>query len=165
MAGYASAVVAGALRGRSIAGTALALVLLASMVPEAASHYTGRRSLHIRDVVAFIDRSYQPGDRLLSFMTGFDHYSEGRYTMERRPGSAFENKNWGEVLRPYLENDGRLWIILPARRNPLNRRLEVWLTENAQLKWRRYEERFDYTHRGYQVFLVPDSKECVVLGP
>jgi 4-amino-4-deoxy-L-arabinose transferase-like glycosyltransferase len=141
-----------------IAAHALTLTLIVSMFPEMISHYTGRKSLDIRDTVAFVENVYQPGDRVLSFVAGFDHYSQNKYPMARRPGNPYDNgKAWAQVLQPYVVGAGRLWIVLPATRNPLANGLEGWLRANASLAWRKYEKRYDYTVKGYQIFVAGTS--------
>ena len=75
--------------------------------------------------------------------------------MERRPGSPYDMQiRWRPVLDEYAERSGRLWIIVPARRQQLNLTLQEWLGENASLVWRKYQTRYDYTFKGYEIFLV-----------
>jgi len=49
--------------------------------------------------------------------------------------------------------------VLPARRKLPAHGLESWLRQNAQLKWRKFEKRYDYTHRGYEIFLAPGKRD------
>ncbi|HXV77693.1 MAG TPA: glycosyltransferase family 39 protein [Candidatus Polarisedimenticolaceae bacterium] len=143
---------------RGLVNAALTVVVLATMMPEFISHYSGRLGLHLRQVTGFLERSAQPGDRVLPFVSGIDHYSGGSLEMVPRVGSPFTQRaDWSEVMDAAAGLPGRLWIVIPGARDPLAPGLETWLRDHAWLKWRRFEKRFDYTHHGYEVYLVVDE--------
>lgn len=155
--GYACEQVRLALRDRRVGGHALTAIVVVSMLPELISHYTGKATLDIREVVAFVDNAYRPGDRILN-NTGFSYYSRREIQLEPWFGNPYnDGKDWKAVLKPYAASAHRTWIILPIRRGPLAKGLETWLLSNARLVWRRYSKRFDYTFDGYQVFLVDEA--------
>jgi len=134
---------------------AITIILIASLMPEWVSHYSGKKSLDIRETVEFVAELYQPGDRVLTFETGFNHYSDHKYAKEQYPGHPYDNAvSWAQELQTYNDSDQRTWIILPVRRTPLAEGLENWLLENTRLVWRKNEKRYDYSVIGYQIFLV-----------
>ncbi len=146
------------LTGYGVGSYALAAVVTVSMVPELVSHYSGRTSLDFREVVGFVDRSYRPGDRILVFQSAFRYYASKEYMLEPYPGRPYGDKvDWQNTLKKYEAGPQRVWFILPVRRKPLARDLEAWLFDNASLVWRKYEKRYDYTVRGYQIFLAEST--------
>jgi len=131
----------------------LATLVITGMLPGFVSHYTDRGSLDIREVVDFINKAYRPGDRVMSFSTGFQYY--WKYPLEPHMSSP-RNKagNWESSLAPYREGNQRLWVVLRVMRRPLAPDLEHWLLNNASLAWRKSAVRYDFGTRGYEVFLV-----------
>lgn len=129
--------------------------VLFNMVPEFVSHYTDKKSLDVRDVVAFVNRNYQEGDRVVSTDAGFPYYFADHHPVEEDLGHTQDNQNdWNEVLDPYKDGTGRVWIVLRNARAPLARGLEQWLLKNATLVWRKSAVRYDADAQSYEVFLV-----------
>jgi uncharacterized membrane protein len=157
LAGYLCDRAAHAQLRQNIASFALAAVIVATMLPEFISYYTGRRTLDVREAIEFVENAYQPADRILSFVPGanFQFYAKGEYSLERYPGYPYDNAvDWKRALQPYKEGGRRLWILLPVRRHPLAEGLESWLLCNASLVWRKNELRYDYSVMGYEIFLA-----------
>ncbi len=137
------------------ASHALTVIVIASLLPEMVSHYVGRKTLDVREVVTFIDNVYQPGDQILSFVKEFDYYAGSKYPMEPHFSLPHTKKGgWEQALKPYQDGKRRVWIILRAWRRPLAKDFEAWLLRNSSLVWRKYEKRYDYTVKGYEIFLV-----------
>ena len=148
-----------ALLKHRFAAHALTIIVIASLLPEWVSYYTGRKSLDVRQAVAFVEDAYQPGDRILSFVKEFNYYTGNQYPIEPRLGLPRNNKvAWTQVLEPYQDGKQRVWIILRAWRKPLAKEFESWLLSNSSLVWRKYEKRYDYTVKGYEIFLVRGSE-------
>jgi uncharacterized membrane protein len=76
------------------ASYALLAMILATLTPELLSHYTGRRSLDVRDAVAYIDSARRPGDVVIAFPDEFDYYARDRFPVtpalgaSERPGAT-----------------------------------------------------------------------------
>lgn len=137
-----------------VAGSyALAVVLLVSAVPEFASHYTGHRSLDVRTAIAYIDRRLAPGDQVMPMVSGVPHYARAGFPLAFRPGSPFDGSlDWQVIMDSAAADAGRLWVVVPAGRLSYARGFSDWLGENAQLVWRAYESRYDYTVRGLEIY-------------
>ncbi len=146
-----------------LASYSLVIIVVVSLLPEMASHYTGKKSLDIREVVAVVEEAHRPGDRIFSLVPGanFKHYATRSYPIEPKyEGYPYDNDiPWEEVLQPYKDDRHRLWIILPIRRQSLAKNLENWLICNAALVWRKSEKRYDYTVKGYQVWRT-NGRSC-----
>lgn len=154
-AGYLCSDMSASMEKRRIAPHMLAIVLVTSLMPEFVSHYTGHASLDIRDTIAYIEKNSRPDDRILPFVSGYDHYSEKKHQIEQRLGNPYGGTiTWLPELEAHAIRPGRLWIIVPAGREQLNWQFQQWLGENASLVWRRYQSRYDYTFKGYEIFLV-----------
>jgi hypothetical protein len=140
-------------RVKPLVALALPAVLFASLLPEFVSHYTGHRSLDVRETISFIQPRLEPGDEVLPMVSGFSHYAKDSIPLAFRPGSPFDSSvNWGETLSESSSNAVRLWIVVPAGRQRYASQFEKWLGENAHLVWRKYEKRFDYTYRGLEIY-------------
>lgn len=128
---------------------AFALVL-AIMSVGFISYYSGKLSLDFRDPAKFVEKKYEKKDKVVVFGFGLRDYLDGSVDVE-----LIETKwAWKKGLVPVTEKGGRTWIIVDTYRTaPVRRDLEAWLMENASLKWRKKETRFDYTQRGYEVWL------------
>lgn len=118
------------------------------------SYYSGRLSLSVEDPVHFVERNYESEDRVVVFgysvMRNFDTGINPKWVKSK--------SIWEKGLVPIAEKEGRTWIIVDTYRTaPLRQDLEAWLMENASLKWRKEETRFDYTQRGYEVWLEKDQ--------
>lgn len=158
---------------RWLATNGIAFVIVATMMPEFVSHYTGRKSLDFRDAVAFVEDAYQPGDRILTLVAlcnFFPHYARQEYPLELSFGDPYDaSVRWSEQLEPYEHFNGRLWVIVQARRRPVAPELESWLLANGSLVWQQFAHRFDYAVDGYQIFQagrsVNDSAPARALPP
>lgn len=130
------------------AGTVL--VISSTMIVGFLSYYSGRISLDVRDPVNFVERKHESGDEVVVF----GHFVESHFDDGIDVNLAKSKSVWEERLIPVAKKRGRTWIIVDTYRTaPLRRDLESWLMENASLKWRKKETRFDYTQRGYEVWL------------
>lgn len=141
-----------------IASHALTVIILVSILPPFISYYSAKSSLDIRDAVTFIRDAYQPGDHIVSYVYEFDYYLDHDYPIERLGHDQIKNDKQIEVLNSYKNSNQRVWLVLQAWREPLDKTFEAWLLKNASLVWRQYETRFDYLVHGYQIFLVDGAR-------
>jgi hypothetical protein len=138
----------------------MTIVIIFCMLPQTVSQYVGRNSLDFREAVKFVEKNYQPGDRVLSYVQGgqygFNRYSKKNYTLESRyGGNPYHNSvDWEQTLKNYENEQQRMWILLNVWRRPLVRDFETWLMTNASLVWRKYENRYDGHVQGYEVWLM-----------
>jgi hypothetical protein len=133
----------------------LTALVVAVLLPEFASNYTGRNSLDVRDTLRFVEEQFQEGDRVMSFVGGFNHYTKRTYKLDRIPGNPYDGSvNWEKAFAALQVDGTRMWIVVPVSRKLPAPRLNRWLMENGRLAWRDTAVRFDYTHRGYEVFLI-----------
>ena len=125
-------------------------ILASTMMVGFLSHYSGRLSLDIRDPVNFVERKYEREDEVVVF----GHFAKNHFDDSVDVNLAESKAVWKQRLVPVAKKRGRTWIIVDTyRAAPLRQDLESWLMENASLKWRKEETRFDYTQRGYEVWL------------
>lgn len=137
------------------ASHALTVILLAMLTPELLSHYTGKRSLDVRDAVDYVDAARRPGDIVLSFPVEFDYYARGKFPVTHGIGNPrVVRRDRPERIRDAIAGHKRVWVVVETGRKPLARDLEDWLGEHGSLVWRRSEKRFDYIYRGYEIFRV-----------
>lgn len=137
------------------ASHALTVILLAMLTPELLSHYTGRRSLDVRDAVAYIDAARRPGDVVLSFPVEFDYYARDKFPVTHGIGNPrVVRRDRPERIGTAVAGHERAWVVVDAGRKPLARDLEKWFGEHGSLVWRRSETRYDYIVRGYEIFLI-----------
>lgn len=133
------------------AGTAI--VIASTMLIGFLSYYSGRLSLDIRDPINFVEKKYEDGDKAVVFSYSIRSYFDDEVDVDKitKPG-------WRGGLVPVAKKRGRTWIIVDTYRTAsLREDLEAWLMENASLKWRKKEMRFDYTQRGYEVWLEDEQ--------
>lgn len=117
-----------------------------------ASYYSGNISLDIRDPVNFVEQKYEDGDEVVVFQYSRRHFDD------KINVNKITKQAWRGGLVPVAKKKGRTWIIIYTyRTTSLRQDLEAWLMENASLKWRKEETRFDYTQRGYEVWLEDDG--------
>jgi hypothetical protein len=129
------------------------LIIFSTMFVGFVSYYSGRMSLDIRDPVSFVEKKYERGDEVVVF----GHFVKRHFDSGVDVNLVESKVLWEEGLVPVAKERGRTWIIVDTYRTaPLRRDLEAWLMENASLKWRKEETRFDYTQRGYEVWLESD---------
>jgi hypothetical protein len=130
------------------------IIISSVLLVNFASYYSGRLSLSVEDPIHFVEENYQSGDRVVVFgysvMRNFDGGINAKWVKSK--------SIWERGLVPIAKKEGRTWIIVDTYRTaPLRQDLEAWLFENASLKWRKEETRFDYTQRGYEVWLENDQ--------
>lgn len=118
------------------------------------SYYSGRISLDIKDPIEFVEEKYRSEDKVIVFgpsaMYNFDD--------EVDVNMIASKSVWKGELVPIANKEGRTWIIVDTyRTSALRKDLESWLMENTSLKWRKEETRFDYTQRGYEVWLEDEQ--------
>jgi hypothetical protein len=138
--------------GLFISGALLA-TLIAFMLPEFVSNYTGKKSLDVRKAVEYVNDSFQEGDKILSFLKGFNYYMEKKHPTEPYVG-AWYHTGWDKRLAKYLDDPSRLWIVLIESRDGVNPGLQKWLHTHTRLKMEVFEKRFDYTFRSIRVYLM-----------
>lgn len=137
------------------ASYALTAMLLTMLAPELLSHYTGRRSLDIRDAVDYIDAARRPGDVVISFPVEFDYYARDRFPVMHGLGNPrVIRRDRPEWISTTVAGHERAWVVVDAGRKPLARDLETWFGEHGALVWRRSEKRYDYLVRGYEIYRV-----------
>lgn len=138
-----------------VASYSLTVILLAMMVPEFVSHYTGRQSLDVRKAVNYIETHRHSGDVVLSFSDTFDYYARKKYPVVDGLGhSRVRGHDRGEGMDDAIGDHERAWVMVSRGRKPLARDLEDWLSAHGRLVWRLPERRFDYTFRSYEIYLV-----------
>jgi hypothetical protein len=142
-----------------LAAHVLTAVLLLTLTPEMLSYYTGKRSLDVRNVVAYIAASRRPGDVVLSLNREFEYYARGKFPVTLVATSVYGRRNLLEKITTAVGDHGRVWVILATNRKPLPKDFENWLTKNSRLRWRRFEKRFDYPAKGYEIFLVDRTSD------
>lgn len=145
---------------------AIAIVILAAQLPEVASEYMGRRSLNVRDVAQVLDDHYKPGDRVLSFFPGVDHYSRNDLSLEPYPGNPTDDGiDWQSALDTYADGKDTLWVAVNRSRAALAPGLEAWLLRNGELVWRETSARIDSTVSGYEIFRVNAGRSAESTQP
>lgn len=146
-----------------IASHAITVIVIVCMLPQTVSYYTGQASLDFRDVVAYVEKNYKPGDKILSYVqggrrgeSGFNRYAEKNYVLEERYGvhPHFNTVDWQQTMQNYEDDQQRMWIMVDTRRRPLAKGLENWLMNNASLVWRRLSTRYDQDIQGYEIWLM-----------
>ena len=145
-----------------LASHVLTVLLLVTLSPEFVSYYTGKRSLDVRDAVAYIDSERRPDDLVLALTPQFAYYARGKYPVTYFSGNAYARINWPDKMVAGIGSHERVWVAVEKYRKPLPKGLENWLTKNGMLVWRRFEERFDYTVRGYEIFLVDRTRDVAL---
>jgi hypothetical protein len=137
-----------------VAKFAVTGILITSLLPGFVSHYTGRMSLDIRDPMQFIESNYQQGAKIVVFSPAIEFNFR-----EKFPDDAWRivgaKSVWRGGLEPLEGASQQAWVLVDTYRGSRMRRdLEAWLMEHASLVWRKDERRFDYSMKGYEVWLV-----------
>ncbi len=144
--------------GMSLVSYAMPIVVVASLMPEFYSHFSGRATLHMREPAGFVESVFEPGDQVLPLINLFNSFHD--YTVNDLPrepelGDPLDaTVNWPQAMQPYRASGHCVWIVLPIRRQALAESLEHWLIANARLVWRTTSTRYDYKVEGYQVFVT-----------
>ncbi|MBU0755774.1 MAG: glycosyltransferase family 39 protein [Planctomycetes bacterium] len=131
---------------------AMLLIILATMLPGFVSNYTGKRSLDVRRAVEYMKDHYQEGDKILSFLEGFNFYLGPGYELEPYLGNWYHS-GWDEKLKIYEDDPDRLWIIYMDSRDGVSPSLKKWLSTHARLVLEVSDKRFDYTFKSIRVYL------------
>lgn len=93
----------------------LSILLIICMLPEMISHYSSKMSLDERHIISYLESSYRPGDKVLTFPTAVEHYAKNRFDFVRRPAISSSNIDWNSALKEYSESKERLWIVTPIK--------------------------------------------------
>ena len=134
---------------------ALTVVVITSLLIETVSHYTDMKTVDVREAVAVVKQFHQADDKVLSFSKEFKHYVGAQYPVEPSLGSPLKDRHWQKILAQYEHKRQRVWIVFPMYRNkPLAKELSTWLAKHAHLVWRKQSKRYDYSIRGYEIFLA-----------
>ncbi|MFH1999214.1 MAG: hypothetical protein ABIK28_06015, partial [Planctomycetota bacterium] len=131
---------------------AVMLLLLASMLPEFASNYTGKSSLDVRQAVSYVKKNYQEGDKILSFLEGFNYYLGPGYKIEPYLGTWYHS-GWDKRLKKYENDPHRLWIVYMDSRGGVATSLKEWLHKHTRLVLEVPEKRYDYTFKSVRLYL------------
>jgi hypothetical protein len=106
--------------------------------------------LDVRDPVRYVEGNYRSGDQVVVFGWSIQNQLDDGIDVSLIKSKSF----WDRRLVPLAKEEGRTWVIIDTYRTaPLRQDLEAWLMDNASLRWRKEETRFDYTQRGYEVWL------------
>lgn len=136
--------------GHLNADIGVAVVISSVVAVSFLSYYSGRLSLDVRDPVKYVEENYKSSDQVVVFGWSIRHQLDDGIDVSLIKSKSF----WERRLVPIAEEEGRTWVIIDTYRTaPLRQDLEAWLMENASLRWRKEEARFDYTQRGYEVWL------------
>jgi len=130
----------------------LILLTVACMLPEFLSHYTGKKTLDVREAVRYVEKSFRNGDKILNFHIGFSFYWKDKSKFEPFLGGTY-SPGTSSKLTKYENNSNRLWIVLTESRRERAWKLKNWLLENTKLVWEKPEKRYDYTFRTIRIYL------------
>jgi len=144
--------------GGRIPYLAVMALLLATMLPEFASNYTGKRSLDVRHAVSYVKDNYKEGDKILSFLEGFNFYMGPEFDTEPYLGTWYHS-GWEKKLKIYEDEPERLWIVYMESRGGVAPSLKKWLHTHARLVYEVPEKRFDYTFKSVRIYLKEGSKK------
>lgn len=139
---------------------AIMALLLVTMLPEFASNYTGKGSLDVRHAVKYVKNNFEEGDKILSFLEGFNFYLGPEYDTEPYLGTWYHS-GWDKKLARYENDPQRLWIVFMDSRGGVAPSLKKWLHEHARLVHEVPEKRFDYTYKSVRVYLKEGAKKGV----
>jgi 4-amino-4-deoxy-L-arabinose transferase-like glycosyltransferase len=128
------------------------VILLVFMMPEFVSNYSGKRSMDARVAVEYLKEHYREGDKILSFLEGFNFYLGPDYKTEDYLGTWYHS-GWDQKLRKYERDPHRLWIVYIEARDGVSPSLKRWLSEHARLVLEVPEKRFDYTFKSIRIYL------------
>ena len=128
----------------------IAIVISSVLAVSFLSYYSGRFSLDVRDPVRYVEGNYRSGDQVVVFGWSIQNQLDDGIDVSLIKSKSF----WKRRLVPLAKEEGRTWVIIDTYRTaPLRQDLEAWLMDNASLRWRKEETRFDYTQRGYEIWL------------
>ena len=142
--------------GHRLASLGAVAIVLVGLFPEFVSFYTGRMSLDIRDAIKYVTDRQREGDKIVSLMGDGGYYWPEDRPKQDLPGNAYvKSVDWEEELKPYVEANRRIWLIVPVKRKKIAPKLQAWLGEHAHLVWQDQSKRYDYTYDALQVFVKP----------
>jgi len=145
-----------AFKEHRLAALGVIVIVLAGLLPEFASFYTGRMTLDKRDAIEYVTSHQQEGDKIVSLMGDGGYYWPDDRPKQELPGNAYvKSVNWEELLKPWVDERRRIWLLVPTKRKKIAPKLQTWLGEHAHLVWQDQSKRYDYTYDGLQVFLKP----------
>jgi hypothetical protein len=127
--------------------------------PTVLSYYQdGNRADH-RAAFQYVAEHWEDNDLLTGFLMGTAQY----YIPDKTPRIPLRTENTAEklqeILDQKLDNNNRLWIVLPSSRGGLDHQLRQWLSEHALLQKVFTKKRFDYAENNIEIFLVPKKSE------
>ncbi len=142
----------------------IAAVIVSLLLPSFASHFLAKRSLDLRDSIAYIEKNYQPGDQILSFVSGFNLYASTHYDLLPFIGGERDNSiKWRLELDKITQSDeDRTWMLISSKRKDLAFNLKQWLFCNAALVHRDHATRLDAEVDGFQIFLVSNKTKNAI---
>lgn len=115
------------------------------------SYYTGRKSLDIKEPIDYVESRYRESDEVIVFGPSVKYNFKDEMKIKSVPSKSV----WRGGITTVDVTQGRMWIIVDTyRSSSLRGGMHGWLMKHASLKWRKEETRFDYTQRGYEVWLV-----------
>lgn len=151
LSAFACTETASEVSGPSVLKSGLTLVTCAVLMVGFVSYYAGRLSLDIKDPISFVEARADNGDEVIVFGPSAKYNFRSGGNVHAVASKAV----WRKKVVPISKNKGKTWIIVDTYRTaPLPGDLEAWLMEHASLQWRKKEVRFDYTQRGYEVWVV-----------
>jgi len=139
-----------------LASLGIVAIVVAGLLPEFASYYTGRMTLDLRDAIEYVTSRQQPGDKIVSLMGDGAYYWPEERPRQKLPGNAYvKQADWEELLKPDVEAGRRIWLLVPVKRKKIAPKLQGWLGQHAHLVWQKQSKRYDYTYDAIQIFVKP----------
>ncbi len=134
-------------QGAWAAATGAALLCLVNL-PSLASHYVDGSRPDMRTAARYVEKNWQPGDRVAGFSMGlFGHYAPHCDPRIPLPADA------RETLESLAAGKGRLWIVLQSARGGLSEDLRRWLGTRCSHELTVQRKRFDFPEYTVDVFL------------
>ena len=117
-------------------------------LPSLASHYVDGSRPDMRTAARYVEKNWQPGDRVAGFSMGlFGHYVPHCDPRIPLPADA------RETLESLAAGKGRLWIVLQSARGGLSEDLRRWLGTRCSHELTVQRKRFDFPEYTVDVFL------------
>ena len=139
-----------------VAALGVIVIVVAGLLPEFASFYTGRMTLDLREAIRYVTSRQQQGDMIVSLMGDGRYYWPADRPKQKLPGNAYvKNVDWEAKLQPWVEEQRRIWLLVPVKRKKIAPKLQAWLGEHAHMVWQDQSKRYDYTYDGIQIYLKP----------
>jgi len=139
-----------------LASIGIVAIILAGLLPEFISHYTGRMTLDLRDAIRYVTKHQQEGDKIVSLMGDGSYYWPEDRPRQELPGNPFVKQvEWEKLLRPDVEAQRRIWLLVRVNRKKMAPKLRTWLGQHAHLVWEDKSRRYDFSYDAIQVYLKP----------